>query len=60
MTDEERNEQELWFPEIFYPKVSDERPLYDECGCIYPCPDHKSPAQDGQRDREYWSDRYAE
>lgn len=37
-----------------------ERPVYDECGCIFPCPDHKTPAQDGQRDRDYWSDHYAE
>lgn len=36
-----------------------ERPLYDTCGCIAPCPDHKSIAQDGRRDREYWDDRYA-
>lgn len=34
-------------------------PLYDVCGCISPCPDHKSPAQDGRRDRAYWDDRYA-
>ena len=33
---------------------------YDACGCIAPCPDHKSIKQDGQRDRAYWSDRYAE
>lgn len=34
------------------------RPMYDACGCIYPCPDHKSPKQDGTRDREYWNDQY--
>lgn len=39
-------------------KYRDGRPLYDACGCIYPCPDHKSPAQDGKRDAEYWTDRY--
>ena len=33
---------------------------YDACGCIAPCPDHKSIKQDGQRDRAYWNDRYAE
>jgi hypothetical protein len=33
---------------------------YDACGCIAPCPDHKSPAQDAERDRAYWDDRYAE
>lgn len=32
---------------------------YDECGCIAPCPDHKTPSQDGRRDRAYWNDRYA-
>lgn len=35
-------------------------PLYDQCGCIYPCPDHKSPAQDGKRDEEYWSAKESE
>lgn len=34
------------------------RPLYDTCGCIAPCPDHKSPTQDAQRDRDYWNERY--
>lgn len=33
---------------------------YDECGCIAPCPDHKSPAQDARRDREYWSAKESE
>lgn len=32
--------------------------LYDTCGCIAPCPDHKSPAQDGRRDRDYWNDHH--
>lgn len=41
-----------------YDVPSDTRPLYDTCGCLYPCPDHKSPQQDGQRDREYWNDHY--
>lgn len=36
----------------------DGHPLYDACGCIYPCPDHKSITQDARRDREYWTDRY--
>ena len=40
-------------PPLLY---ADERPLYDHCGCIFPCPDHKSPAQDGKRDRDYWND----
>lgn len=36
----------------------DQRSPYDECGCIAPCPDHKSPAQDGRRDRDYWNDHH--
>lgn len=31
--------------------------LYDECGCIAPCPDH-SPRNVGKDDRAYWTDRY--
>lgn len=34
--------------------------LYDECGCIFPCPDHTSPSQDGARDRAYWNERDSE
>lgn len=30
---------------------------YDQCGCIFPCPDHTSPSQDGARDRAYWNER---
>jgi hypothetical protein len=37
------------------PVPTDTRPLYDACGCIFPCPDHKTPTQDGNRDRAYWS-----
>jgi hypothetical protein len=36
------------------------RPLYDACGCIAPCPDHRSIAQEGRQDRAYWADRYAD
>ena len=49
-----------------YDRLGKPRPVdapaspYDACGCIAPCPDHKSIKQDGQRDRAYWSDRYAE
>lgn len=31
-------------------------PLYDDCGCIIPCPDH-SPAVVGQEDRNYWTSK---
>lgn len=39
-------------------RYHDGHPLYDACGCIYPCPDHQTLAQDGKRDRVYWTDRY--
>ncbi len=38
----------------------DQRSPYDECGCIAPCPDHKSPRQDAEGDRAYWNDLYSE
>lgn len=34
--------------------------MYDSCGCIAPCPDHRSIAQDGKADREYWSAKESE
>lgn len=36
------------------------RPLYDACGCIYPCPDHKSIRQDKERDEAYWNAQESE
>lgn len=60
--DDALNEQELWFgpsdkPFRFHGET-DAHPLYDHCGCLYPCPDHQSPKQDKQRDEDYWNDHY--
>lgn len=35
-------------------------PLYAECGCIAPCPDHVTSSQVGAEDRAYWDGKYAE
>lgn len=53
-TDELSNEQ--WAAYVAGEAIPDARPLYDHCGCLFPCPDHRSPQQDAQRDRDYWND----
>lgn len=40
--------------------MGDARPLYDACGCIAPCPDHKTPKQDARVDHDYWTAKESE
>lgn len=35
----------------------DYAPLYARCGCIFPCPDHKTPTQDARADDAYWNSK---